>query len=441
MINNELLKFVKDQLDRNVPKEQIVAILKPGGWTDADVNEALQALQTPAVPLLKVFPKSGADLTSRLPLWVVLVSVLFLLIMVGGGLWYFLSRGSVSTTPTQKQLPASEAGRMPPIATSTPAIVGDQDLMVSWTKIQDDQNIARAMSAIAVMITASDKDFLSKYFGKGYDIKNLPAVSVASAVAARNVKALQVFSAVSVAPLYQCSTVMTLSGCDIQALRDIGRLLLLRSYVLERAGKNQDALAIVSNMVDLGRKVTSGADEVLTLLAGWELQKNGYQRMAELNQKVSAPFNLSADDKTGRLNTLRTEQKNIFKYLYTRESEALEYLADKNKLPSFPQLADDIAAADEYRKSITLGKFNLAETKGYFYNSYKISMNNVDLACGSRMMLPPYDFNSEMNIATTTGNQKSVGNYIGKVLYWTTYTPLDNINIKRCEVEELINKL
>ena len=116
-------------------------------------------------------------------------------------------------------------------------------------------------------------------------------------------------------------------------------------------------------------------------------------------------------------------------------------MADKNNNPSFPQSAEDIATADEYRKSIALGSFNLEETKKYFYDSYKIQIANVDLACGSTMVNAPYDFSSEVNTATTTSNQSSVENYVGKILYWTTYPSLDDLNMKRCELEALINSL
>jgi hypothetical protein len=118
----------------------------------------------------------------------------------------------------------------------------------------------------------------------------------------------------------------------------------------------------------------------------------------------------------------------------------LDYLADKNKVPSFPQTAEDTATAEEYRKSIALGKFNLEETKKYFYDSYKIAIGNVDVACGGPLAKAPYDFSAEVNTATTTSNQSSVENYVGKILYWTTYTSFDSLNVKRCEVEDLINK-
>ncbi|GEM_PF-3403196 len=499
MISDELLKFVREQLASNVPQEQIVAILKPGGWTEADVAEALKALhvgvvQKPVVPVSTQLPifqqgESGVNTAAFQPVqnpvsqptispvtatpnpaevntqfqttfrlqtmpaaptsktkWpLIFVLILFLFALAGAGVWYFLYRAKAPavTPPVQEQAVVPETEKTPPVEAIVPPppVVFGQDLLMNWTKIPDDQNSAVDISAASALITQADKDFLSKFFGKGYDVKNLPTPSAATAVAARNVKTLQAFSTTSAMPLYQCSAVMTPEQCNFEPLRDIGRFLLLRSYVLQNAFKIPEALSIATNLADLGRKVTAGADEVVPLLVGWELQKNGYQRIAGLNTKTSAPVVLPADEKANRVNVLRDEQRKVFRLMYTRQAEGLEYLADENKVPSFPQSAKDISAADEYRKSIALGKFNLEETKRYFYDSYKIQIANVGVACGGQLAKPPYDFSAEVHTATSTGSQSSIENYVGKILYWTTYTSFDSLNAKRCEVEDIINKL
>lgn len=438
MINNELLKFVQEQLGRNVPKEQIIAILKPGGWSDADVSEALQALQTPAVPLLKTFPVHGGKGRTLLIVGI----VIFALLLIAAGVWFFLFREKTSVSVVKQTVPVPETvPKPPPPVVSVPPTPFDSDLIVKWEKIPDGQNSASAINAAGGVISKADSDFLSKYFGKGYDVNNLPPLAEATSVAARNVKTLQAFFTASTTPFFQCSVMMTPERCNFQPVINIGRFLLLRSYVLEKAGKMPEALSITSSLVGLGRKITKEADDVVSVRVGWSLQKDGYQRATLLNPKLSTPFGISAEEKTNHANALRDEHKNVFRIAYTREAEFLEYLADKNKVPSFPQTADDIATADEYRKSIALGKFNLEETKKYFYDSYKTQIANVDVACGGPLARAPYDFKAEVNMATTTSNQSSIENYVGKILYWTTYTSFDSLNTKRCEVETLINKL
>ncbi|KKU67670.1 MAG: hypothetical protein UX89_C0013G0006 [Parcubacteria group bacterium GW2011_GWA2_47_16] len=496
MISDELVKFVREQLTNNVPKEQIAAILKPGGWTDADVAEAIGAVHfvpkppvsappvfqptatgtvasvgtvtptqnplgqqsQPANPIFNPANPTGVQtqfqtafrlqtmpaMPSSGKKWpIIIVLILFALLIAGAGVWYFLYRqpASVTVAPPQEQLLVPETEAPLSVEAPAPVVSLGQDLLTAWTKIPDEQNSAAAISAAGALITKADSDILNKYFGKGYDVKNFPPIATANAVAGRNVKTLQAFSAALAAPSYQCSILMTPQQCNYQPVRNIGRLLLLRSYVLEKAGKMLEALSIASNIVDIGKKISAEADDAVPILIGWNLQKDGYQRISSLNPKLSAPFVISADEKPSLVSVLRDEHKNVFKIAYTRQAEFLEYLTDKNKVPSFPLNAEELAVAEEYRKSITLGKFNLEETKKYFYDSYKTQIGNVDLACGSLMAKAPYDFSAEVNTATTTSNQTSIENYVGKILYWTTYTSFDSLNAKRCEVETLINKL
>lgn len=490
MINDELIKFVREQVVANVPKEQIIAILRPGGWTDADVAEAFQALQVVQTPMVSTPPVfehpavevskinvSPAEISAEQPmssvanminpaevkpqlqssfriqtmpvsagskkkLPIIIVLILFILVIVGADVWFFLSRNKMPVTPSLPVDTTSlQSKETAPVASSAPAVSFDADLIKTWTKIPDEQNSVSAVNMVGRMLSKDDTDFLSKYFSNGYDVKNLPTVSSANAMGARVVGALNTFLKASTTPLFQCSVVMTPEQCDLETIRNVGQLLLFRSYVLEKAGKITEALSIAASLVDFGRKITAETDEFVPTLVGWILQKGGLERIALLNPRLSTPFSISSDEKISRINNLRNEHKNVFKFIYTRKVEELEYLADKNKIPSFPQSAEDIAIADEYRKSIILGSFNLEETKKYFYDSYKIAIGNVDLACGSPMSPPPYDFSSEIHTATTTSSQSAVENYVGKILYWTTFISLDSMNAKRCEVEDLINKI
>src|SRR3989338_1808136 len=122
---------------------------------------------------------------------------------------------------------------------------------------------------------------------------------------------------------------MTPEQCNYQPVRNIGRLLLLRSYVLEKAGKTTEALFVTESLIDLGRKITANTDEILALRVGWGLQKDAYDRIVLLNPKLSTPFPITTEEKVSRINALRAEHKNVFKIAYTRQAEFLEYLTDK----------------------------------------------------------------------------------------------------------------
>lgn len=546
MINEELLKFVREQVAAKVPKEQIIAILRPGGWTEADVTEALDSLPKPApapvvppppppqppvsapqpavrppvsapapspviVPPPVVFPATprvapsvapmvtpsaapsvassfgvhsagtttafkpvapapatttafspmiGGKQTSeffvppstsrgkKLP--IIIALIVFLLVLAGAGAWWFFKIRNVPVVLNSEQeqvmqTPAQTETTSPVTTNTAPVTSFDSDMLVTWEKIPDGQNSAAAINAAGAMISKGDSDFLAKYFSKGYDAKNLPPAAEATAVGLRNVKVLQAFAAASTLPQYQCSALMnpttdsTSGPCSVLPVRDIGRFLLLRTYLLERANKIPEALSIAQAIVDLGRKITAQAD-LLSVLTGWSLQKDGYQRILDLNSKVSAPFTLSTSDKDSRIGALRAETRLMFKFSYSNQAEVLDYLADKNKLPTFPLGADYAPTIEEYRKSITQGSFNLEETKKYFYDSYKIEIENVDLTCGGIIKAQPYDFSSVIKSADGTTIQSSVENYVGKVFYWSIFPSLNKTYARRCEVEALINK-
>ncbi|MSR78628.1 MAG: hypothetical protein EXS59_00575 [Candidatus Taylorbacteria bacterium] len=435
MINNELLKFVQEQLAHNVPKEQIIAILKPGGWSEADVAEALQALQSSAVPLLKTLPVSPGGTKRTL---VISIIALFL-VAAGVAVWFYSNKVKTPVVSTESQaVPASIA---PVVAPSIPVLPFDSDLSVVWTKVYDEQNSASAIISAGQTISKDDAAFLSRYFGKGYEVKGLPVVASANTIASRNTNTLKAFDQSSTTPYFQCSAIMTPEQCNLSPVQTVGQLLLLRSYVLEKANKSQEALPVTLSEIELGKKVMEKADDAVLYAVSLSLSKGGYERLIELNKKLTTSVKLSPDEKTSRINMIRESEKSMLRFMYTRKAEGLEYIADKNKTPSYPQTPNDIIAAEDYRKSVTPESFSLNESKKYFYDSYKTSIENVDVACGGAMKPMPYNFGPELVNANASTTQSAIPNYVGKVLYWTTFASFDGLNTKRCEVESLINKI
>ena len=59
MINQELLDYVKQQLQQGVSKEQIKGSLMGNGWQESDINEAFMALSAPSIPVPPATVPSG----------------------------------------------------------------------------------------------------------------------------------------------------------------------------------------------------------------------------------------------------------------------------------------------------------------------------------------------------------------------------------------------
>ncbi|MCR4311080.1 MAG: hypothetical protein NUV54_00710, partial [Candidatus Taylorbacteria bacterium] len=351
MITNELLQFVQEQLAKQVPKDRIVEMLTPGGWTATDIDEAIAALQTPAVPLLKTFPQKKAR--NKM---VISIGIILAVLIVVGVIWYFvfpstlpsfLQRSAVVTEET-----ASEVLPTP----QTPPPPFDADMTLSWVQVPDEQNSAHLVVSVGSTTNSADKQFLAQYFSKGYDVQHIPAVASASEVASRYSEAVRSVQEATT-PFFQCSVTMAQEQCNYANVRAVGQLFSLQAYALDLAGKIDDAFSAGESLVHLGQQVTANADDVINLLLGFELQQNGYQDTVVLNTKTQEPHNLTVEDKVGRVVALRANHKNVLKILYSRSAEMVDYLTDSNRGLSFPLTAEDPLMLNGYRDTLTSENF------------------------------------------------------------------------------------
>lgn len=88
MINQQLLDFIKQQLQTNVPKEKIIEELLANGWSKEDVHEGFNNLNTPNInmldnraPIPEEKKRSGGK--------IFLIILLIILLGGGAGLYYF----------------------------------------------------------------------------------------------------------------------------------------------------------------------------------------------------------------------------------------------------------------------------------------------------------------------------------------------------------------
>ena len=51
MINQQILDYIKQQLQQGVSREQIKSSLMTNGWSESDINEAFTSLSNNSVPL------------------------------------------------------------------------------------------------------------------------------------------------------------------------------------------------------------------------------------------------------------------------------------------------------------------------------------------------------------------------------------------------------
>lgn len=346
------------------------------------------------------------------------------LLVIGGGVYFYSQKKSASMVLPTNKVPSN---------TKDSTAFNDSDLRISYISISNSNNSAPAFNAVkANSITKSDLDFLSKYV-TNYSPTNLPPVAQSQKILSTYPDLLNIFDA-NANKKYQCSVLIE-DTCRFQSIRDISNLAGLRALVSFQQNKSNQAETTAYNLIALGKNVTANADEVIPLLIGWPVQKLGYSILSTIRPKENTA--LFTDSEKGILITqLRQEHKNVLRYAYTRAAEGIDYITYPNKKPSIILTPDDEDMVATYRKGVAASPtaWNPNETKKYFYDSYKIALLNIDLACGATPAT------SKMELNFNPRNQQTE-NYVGKTMYTTTYASLDTLSQKRCAIENLIQNL
>ncbi len=319
--------------------------------------------------------------------------IIFLIIGAGAG-WYFFQ--NKSTPIVQNEVP---------FTTSEPIVEDFNALKTTYTIVPAEENSAGIFNAIPKdAIAKSGKNVLAS-FEKGVNKK-----------------------------YYQCSLAAE-EDCHLNTLRDVANLAATNSIQLYKDGKAGEARTYAQKIVKLGQMITASTDDVIELLIGWLVQKTGYYTLTQIKPTIA----ISTNDKALLINNLREEQKKALKVIYTRTIESIDYITDSNKKPSLALSKTQEEVVKSYRDIKTGFNWHPDETKKWYYDSAKIELANVDLACGSDYKNSVIDI--KFNPDAPDAELKNQENYIGKIMYSLTSVSLSAVNVKRCDIEALINTL
>lgn len=352
----------------------------------------------------------------------ILLITVSLLVLVGLIFFFLQSRGIIKSSNTQ-------------IGTKNELVsFNDKDMRILPSRVPDLNNSALSFRSFkSESINKADYDFITKEATK-YTSDKLPPVSQSQKVLASNIGLLEVFDQ-NVNKEYQCS-VDSGDTCPLASVRNAVFLATIRSLVDLQQKKKESAQTTAKNIVTFGKSITKNSDNIITLLVGWLTQVQGYGLLSTLNAGKNGMIPFSNDEKIKLVSTLKSEQKNVLKFEYTRISEIIDYIDNVKKKPSFVIDPDQENILSTYRKSIVANpsRWNPMATKKYFYDSYKVNILNVDLACGANQN--PSSSDVKYDIKDTQAE-----NYLGKTFYVSGYASLDSINDKRCDVEKIISKM
>ncbi len=114
MVNQQLIEYIKKQLQNGVSKESIISNLIAKGWQSTDIESAFQML-TPNQPLTTPVTTMQNIKPTTKPFPVVAVIICLILLAFGGGTIFFLS----SRTSNK---PSSQINTIPSIQKSLPTL-------------------------------------------------------------------------------------------------------------------------------------------------------------------------------------------------------------------------------------------------------------------------------------------------------------------------------
>jgi hypothetical protein len=453
MITPEIINYIKQQLAAGVSREQISSTLKQNGWADVDLAQAFASLVPPSVP-----PVMAASTTINTPITANPISAqptmrsgpvvhshklrnflifFIILVLVGAGGWWFFETNIKVTLPPLPVITETAPNQLAPI---TPVAEKMEELEVVRLPVPVEQNSSAIWNTIPKdPITKDDKDFLNKYvFGDTFtDAKSIPQ-GESKKILEKYKKLLVTFEQGTDKQYYQCSLAKG-ETCALSVLRDIAHLAALNSFVLYNDGKLSESVSYSQRIVKLGQMITANSDDFITNLVGWVVQKYGYTAL--LVTKNYPAF--SKEQKQALIDALRKEDKDVFKINYKNRAEVIDSITDVNAKPSVVFYPEDEDLLKQYRDAIAKKYADGAhpeiwkpeEVKRWFLDSLKIELANINLPCGS----PTQD--SIVDIGFDENNTTDLNNYLGKMFYTTTAASLGNTNLKRCEVEGLINSL
>lgn len=139
MVNQQLLAYIKQQLQQGVGQEQITASLMTQGWQASDIQEAFNTM----IPPSQLNQSNLAQPLNSLIKTLLTVSSIGILVIGGGVIGYFTIFNNSSTTPTVQKQP-EQVSTLPSQQTQKQTILEPigkpETTLEGWLKYTDQKN-------------------------------------------------------------------------------------------------------------------------------------------------------------------------------------------------------------------------------------------------------------------------------------------------------------
>ncbi|MGB9743376.1 MAG: hypothetical protein ACPLW9_01535 [Minisyncoccales bacterium] len=411
MVNQQLLDYIKQQLQQGIDANQIKQVLLNNGWQNNDIEEAFNIIMSKPVLLKKRKWKK-----------IIFITVSILLIF---GLFLFL-------LPEFLNLFAKDI---------TP--IDDSDLQLQKVFVSDKDNAYFDLIKIKdVIYMPKDKlpTILDMVAGKTWDNQ------FAEEIISKNSEAFKYFSEAVLKPKYQNPTYadpekifnnyISSPSTILSVLDQMSRLSAIQALYLAKQNKDEEALNEALNSVNIGQKIQDSQDYLLEYITGTKMKERGLETM----QKIISSSNLKSSELKKYAQELDKFYNNetglitAFKIEYYIQSFTVDSIV-RGVMKMLKSLFED--KENQYYEIIKKIEnnyyFQPNKTKLLFAEDARANIKNVNQSCGE------ININTSKKLTPTNPIRLYIEeNVVGKMLYDVLTTSLADIIRKKCQEDLLV---
>jgi len=305
MINQELINYIKQQIERGISKEEIRKLLLDNGWQNSQIDEAFNLLE----------PKESNILNQKRPkklgkiIFITIALIIFLIIIIIS-LPYFLS--------------IFFGKDIEPI--------NDSQLSLKTINIDNNDNAYFDLIKIKEVIYVPDikpqiiADMISL---KTWDNK------IAEDIILNNTEAFNYFYEASKKPKFQDPELAQPEKISIQrnmpplnSWIQITNFSSIKAIYLAKQGKSKEAINEALNVLNIGQKIQDSQGDIINYIIGSRIKRTGLETI----QKILAISQLKTEDLKEYTQTLNQYYKNenglinalkIDYYLFSKEIKSI----------------------------------------------------------------------------------------------------------------------
>ena len=326
---------------------------------------------------------------------------------------------------------------------SARSVPTDQEILSTRPHIPQDQNAYYDLVALKTMLPQLLPEGVATY-AAGSTTSPQAKKALRTAVAQYQ-PAFAILNQAVFKQYYFCDDKVKKEACNYSDIRNIALLNSVRAGLLFEDAKYADAMAASLDGLKLAQKLQNPSDGLVEYLLSLAIKRISLQRISAMLQSGKIPkdlipnylmqISLFTDNKSGQRNALKVEQLDG-STLYVNAVTSgdyktfFSYAGINGDDAEMKQIIAEIQAV-KAKSSIT---WDPAATYALLRQVYETEIANVDLPCGSM-------YASSWHPDATLDYSKPTKNIIGQLLYTTSVTDLNGLNVERCKIDDMFNKV